>query len=338
VSQVELGKAQKHMITTVIQPAVLPVPPPPATSSVIQTTTALMPPPPPVAASGLSPTPKTEVSSSSATPRPDRVKMRSSSFSAKLMQQPNYDAAIAAGSSSSKSNETTPTRAKLSVKQATTAVATTVGTISSAISNVIHTSVSTTTQQQGSEPKHSDKKAVRFSTLVTSASANATTDAEPAAPNTGASSARPLPLYSFLSGNQPERAIGTAPKVRNLGASRRNSTVAGPSLASAVSAAQRIKTTEASYLIHHPAAAAALLHHKENETNNASAAALPPSTVATSTRGHKRESVCPELMGAKRLRSVTTDTAGANAASFGPPEPWNSSTLAAGAGKKSTWR
>lgn len=294
------------MITTVIQPVSAPAQAPPMLlphAPVPCATAALMPPPPPVVAVAATTGPVASTSTvndvSAATPRPDRVKMRSSSFSAKLMQQPNFDTAVC------KSTESTPTRPKLSSKTA----------LAPGSSNT-----------NNSEPRNSDKKAVRFSTVAVTTS---NTDTELPVSN------RPLPVYSFLSGNQPERSVGTAPKVRHLGASRRNSVVNGPSLISAVNSAQRVKTTEASYLIHHPAAPASLVHHKENEFNVAA-------TITTATRGHKRESVCPDLMGAKRLRSLpTVDSSCANVVSgVAPsvPEPWNSSTVTAGAGKKSTWR
>lgn len=313
VSQVELGKAQKHL-TTVIQSVAPPVPTPvPVAAPTVaalpappapQQQVAVMPPAPPAAASTGPPPVIAPVvaDASAATPRPDRIKMRSSSFSAKLMQ-PNFDVAA-----TNKPAETTPTRAKLT-KQASVAPS----------SSSSSTSAST-------EPvaKTSDKKAVRFSTLATSVSA--AVSATPSGESDATGSHRPLPMYSFLSGNQPERAVGTAPKVRNLGASRRNSTLNGPSLASAgLTTAQRIKAAESSYLIHHPAIAL----QKENESNT---------TVTVPTRGHKRESVCPDLMGAKRLRSVTAAEASAVSAAGAVPE-WNSSTFTAATnGKKSSWR
>jgi hypothetical protein len=102
---------------------------------------------------------------------------------------------------------------------------------------------------------------------------------------------KPLPVYSFLSSNQPaERIPGTAPKVRMLSSSaaRRVSTAA----TSAITTSGAIRLTKADFCV------AATITSKENEVNTSSTSALSAAPV----RMNKRDSTLDYSAASKRVK------------------------------------
>lgn len=244
----ELGKAQKHIVTTAVVQA--PAPAPVAAAHAAAAHTAVMPPPAPTPVAAVSTTPRRSARAPAPnTSIPAPVAANDNSFideSPAALPRPSTRSSIAS---------------------------------------------STTTE-----------KSVRFQ------AANNVIVEEPANNN------KPLPVYSFLSSNQPaERIPGTAPKVRMLSSSaaRRCSTAATPSTSGAV------RLTKGDFSI------AATVTSKENEVN-------APALSAAPIRASKRDSTLDFSTATKRIKVDDT------------PSQWNlgSNTgfAAQNSRRTSTWR
>jgi hypothetical protein len=387
VSQVELGKAVKNVVTTTSSVVSVAAPPMPnnnnnnnkdvvsqlhpALQVDFKTVSSV-----PVSAAGsasVSITATTPVGvAEPATPRPDRAKMRSS-LTARQSQEaaPSPAATAAATVERKRSHSLVPFAASASSNSNAAAVTATSASVAKSSSRSVRFAELEPILETVVSSK--ERPASTTATVVAATAANGRENSNNNTNNVNRDN-KPLQMYSFLSQSQPERPVGTAPRVRGLlqgGAARRTSVVSSSSqrINNSGSGSALLSSTSTSFFT---TSSSSSMSSKENDrdTNSGNSTLLSsftanlvggggstsssssmlmkekekdrdvdPSTTSTTTR-RKRESVCFDLSVTNTVVSTAT-AAKRQRGSTAADEPFSATGTPWGlgsVGRKSSWR